>query len=273
LKNDFEGKITIVTGGASGLGQAISEALGESKAYLVVADINIEGAQRVAAAIQESGGKAEAAHVDVTRAEEVRRLVEETVAKHGRLDLIFNNAGVALGGEVRDLTLPDWRRIIDVNLMGVIYGTTAAYDVMVKQGFGHIVNIASLAGLIPSPYMVPYCATKYGVVGLSRALRAEGTDLGIKVTVVCPGFIQTNIYNTSPLRRITKEDVYRQIPFKMIDARYAARMALRGVARNRAVVVFPGYAKVTWFLSRVSALLLGLQMLRTVRGFRATRRP
>jgi short-subunit dehydrogenase len=107
---------------------------------------------------------------------------------------MLNNAGIALGGEVRDMDLEHWRRILDVNLWGVIHGTTAAYQVMVKQGFGHIVNTASLGGLIPEPMATAYATTKHAVVGLSTSLRAEAAELRVKVSVVCPGFVQTRTF-------------------------------------------------------------------------------
>lgn len=269
--NDFRDKVTIVTGAASGIGQAISEALGEAEAFVVIADVNLAGAQKVASFINGKGGKATASQLDVTSAEDVQRLLDETVATYGRLDFIFNNAGVGVGGEARDLSLADWRHIVDVNLMGVIYGTAAAYKVMVKQGYGHIVNTASLAGLLGAPFMVPYSATKHAVVGLSKSLRAEAADLGVKVTAVCPGFIQTNIFDASPMRRINKEDMLKQIPFKLMEAKEAARIILRGVARNKAMIVFPGYAKFFWFLSRISAKLIAPLDRKTVKDFRATR--
>jgi NAD(P)-dependent dehydrogenase (short-subunit alcohol dehydrogenase family) len=269
--SEFKDKISIVTGAASGIGQAISQALGDDGAVVIIADVNLEGAQKVAAAIQRKGGRAEATELDVTSAEDVQRVIDETVAKHGRLDLIFNNAGVAAGGEARDLSLADWRRIVDVNLMGVIYGTTAAYAVMVKQGFGHIVNTASLAGLLGAPFMVPYSATKHAVVGLSKSLRSEAADLGVKVTAICPGYIQTNIFEASPWRKINKDDILQKIPFKIMEAEEAARIILRGVARNKALVVFPGYAKFFWFLSRLSLKLLAPLDRKTIKDFRANR--
>lgn len=269
--SEFKDKIAIVTGAASGIGQAIGAALGAADAVVVIADVNAEGAQQVATAIQRKGGRAEAAQLDVTSAEAVQRLIDETVARHGRLDLLFNNAGVAAGGEARDLSLADWRRIVDVNLMGVIYGTTAAYAVMVKQGFGHIVNTASLAGLLSAPFMVPYSATKHAVVGLSKSLRAEAADLGVKVTAICPGFIQTNIFEASPWRKVKKDDILQKIPFKIIEAEAAARIILRGVARNKALIVFPGYAKFFWFLSRLSLKLVAPLDRKTVKDFRSTR--
>src|SRR5579871_5160429 len=141
----FRNRIALVTGGASGIGRALCQELARRGASIVVADIQFEGAREVASGINAAGGRAEAVYLDVTGEEEVRNLVDQTVLRWGRLDYIFNNAGIGVGGEVRDLALDHWRRAIDVNLWGVIYGSVGAYRVMLGQTSGHIVNIASLA--------------------------------------------------------------------------------------------------------------------------------
>lgn len=119
---------------------------------MVVADINSGDASRVAEAIVRQGGRAEARQVDVSSEDAVRKTVEETAASHGRLDYLFNNAGIGIGGDARDLTCEHWRRVLGVDLFGVIYGTLAAYPIMTRQGFGHIVNTSSSAGLLPGPF-------------------------------------------------------------------------------------------------------------------------
>ena len=128
-----------------------------------------------------------AERVDVTDAVAVQRLVDGTVAREGRLDLLFNNAGIAVFADARDTSLEDWNRLIDVNLRGVVHGVAAAYPLMVRQGSGHIVNTASAAGLLPSPANIAYAATKHAVVGLSLTLRAEAVHHGVGVSVICPG--------------------------------------------------------------------------------------
>lgn len=267
----FGDKIAIVTGGGSGIGRAVCEALGSAGAAVVAADIDGEGAERTAATITGAGGRARAVQLDVSRAGEVQRLVDDTVAQHGRLDYIFNNAGIGIAGDVRDMTLEQWDRIIDVNVRGVIYGTMAAYAHMARQGSGHIVNTASSAGLAPAPMMTAYSTTKHAVVGLSASLRVEAADLGIRVSVVCPGYVNTPIFETSPILNADRKHVVDSIPFKMIDPAEAGRAILRGVRRNDAFIVFPLHAQALWRMHRLSPGSLNPLLIRKVREFRALR--
>lgn len=209
----------------------------------------------------------------MTRADEVQALVEETVAAHGRLDYMVNNAGIALAGEVRDLTLEHWRRVVDVNLWGVVHGVHAAYPVMVARRAGHIVNMASLAGLLPVPGFVPYATTKHAVVGLSTSLRAEAAGLGVKVTAVCPGFVATGIYDAATTVRVRMADLVKNLRTPPMDADVAAAAILRGVARNDAIVVVPRAARVLWRLHRAHRALTEPVMRRAIAGFRRSRTP
>jgi short-subunit dehydrogenase len=238
---------------------------------VVVADVNEGRAGQVASGINKRGDRARAAHVDVAQAEEVQNLIEETVTEYGRLDYMFNNAGICVVGEERDVSLDHWRSVLDVNLFGVIYGTTAAYSLMIKQGFGHIVNTASLAGLIPAIQEISYTASKYAVVGISNALRVEGADLGVKVSVVCPGFVQTGIYDASLAVNVDKEKLVANIPFKMMEAEKAAQEILRGVALNRAIIVFPSHARIMWWLYRLHPSILIPLGRKVIKDFRALR--
>jgi NAD(P)-dependent dehydrogenase (short-subunit alcohol dehydrogenase family) len=240
-------KVAIVTGGGSGIGEAVSRELARRGARVVVADIKGNDARRVAAAIADSGGRATASNVDVSKEQDIRSLVEDTASNYGRLDYQFNNAGIAIGGDARDLTPSQWRKVLDVNLYGVLYGTLAAYPIMVEQGFGHIVNTSSGAGLVPTPLNAPYCTAKYAVVGLSLSLRLEGADLGVKVSVVCPGYVRTPIFDTAVVVGMPRELVNRPPGrIKMMDAAEAAQVILGGVARNQAVIAFPRYIRWAW---------------------------
>ena len=183
--------IAIVTGGGSGIGEALGKALARRGALAILADRRPSEAERVAATIRREGGRAEAHPLDVRDASAFGALVADVMARHGRLDYLFNNAGIGVAGETKDLAIDDWRAIVEVNVMGVVHGVHAAYPRMASQGFGHVVNTASMAGLMPSPMTVPYGMTKYAVVGLSRSLRAEGAHYGVRVTALCPGVIRT----------------------------------------------------------------------------------
>ena len=247
----FKDKVAIVTGGASGIGKALCEELGEKDASVIVADINIERAKQVASAIEDRGGKSLAMKVDVIKADEMQSLVEKTISQYDKLDFFFNNAGVTICGEVRDLELSHWQKMIDVNLWGVINGTTIAYSIMVKQGFGHIVNIASLDGLMPMPMATPYTAAKHAVVGLSTTLRLE-------VSVACPGAVQTSVLEAAEFVGVQREGAIEEIygATKMMDASHCARAILRGVERNKNVILDGAiHNGVFWWLFRLSPKL------------------
>ncbi len=232
----FKNTVAIVTGGGMGLGQALCEELAHHGAVVVIADIDGNAASRVAGRLQQNGAPVRAVHVDVANEADVARLVESTVAEYGHLDYMFNNAGIAIGGDARDLSVDQWRRVLDVNLLGVVYGTISAYQVMVQQGHGHIVNISSLSGLIPQPGSAPYCTSKHGIVGLSLSLRFEGADLGVKVSAVCPGDMKTRIYQNMVVMNMPREQVIRvsrrsHYLMPEMSAQDAARAILRGANR------------------------------------------
>ena len=271
IVDNFKGKVSIVTGAASGIGKALCEELGRKKAVVVAADINTEGVRKVASKISKDGGKSIAANLDVSQSEYVAEFINKTANEYGRLDYIFNNAGISVWGEVRDMDLSHWEKVIAVNLMGVVYGTSAAYSLMVKQGFGHIVNIASIAGLIGFPTNISYATSKSAVIGLSRSLRFEGAELGVKVSVVCPGYIDTGIYDASTYLRADRKKVIANIKFKMMDVKKAAQLILKGVTRNKAVITFPFYAVLLWWFYRLNPSLLNPFIRKTVMDFRAIR--
>jgi NAD(P)-dependent dehydrogenase (short-subunit alcohol dehydrogenase family) len=254
----FKGAVAIVTGGASGIGRAMGEALARRGARVVLADLQVELAREVAARIRENGGQATAEELDVADSTATKRLVEDTFRREQRLDYIFNNAGIGIIGEARLYQLEDWNRVLDINLRGVIHGVQATYPIMLRQGFGHIVNTASLAGLFPYPLVVGYCATKHAVVGLSTALRIEAAPAGVRVSVLCPGPVRTQalidggkygkMLQPIPPQAL-KPIVERQHP---IRPEQFAEQALRAVARNRAIIVIPSWWKVAWWLYRLS---------------------
>jgi len=270
--NLFKGKTAIVTGGASGIGLALCEQLSEQGAKVTIADINKEGAESAEKKILASGGTAQAAYLDVTSSEAVQDLIDQTIAEHGQLDYMFNNAGIAIQGEARDMTPEHWDRILKINLLSVIYGTTAAYQKMVEQGAGHIVNTASILGLIGLGLSVGYATTKHAIVGLSTSLRAEGAGLGVKVSVVCPGFVQTGLYNAATIVEADNKEFYDQVPFKRMDVNKAAKLIIKGVRRNKAIMVFPLHAKLMWWGLRFNQNALDKANYFAMRDFRKIRK-
>lgn len=251
-------RIAIVTGGGSGIGEAFCRALAARGDTVVVADIDGAAAERVAGEI---GARAAAAKVDVRDATAVQALVDDTVATHGRLDLIFNNAGIGVGGAVLELTVAHWDRIIDINLRGVVHGIQAAYPVMAQQGSGHIINTASIAGLLTPAFLTPYVATKHAVVGLSLALRGEAKAHGVNVTVVCPGWTDTPILDSTGPDDLPKPKSLdgtggvRESAEKMgklYRPEQLAQDVLAAVDANKAMVVVPRKFRVMWRLSRLS---------------------
>jgi NAD(P)-dependent dehydrogenase (short-subunit alcohol dehydrogenase family) len=256
------GRVAVVTGGASGIGRAIATALVRRGDTVVVADLDKEGAETVAARLSErrlSGqGTAEAAALDVTDAEQVGALYRDVAERHGRLDLVFNNAGIAVGGRTDELTLDHWNRTLDVNLRGVIHGVHAAYPILLAQGHGHILNTASLAGLVPAPLMLPYTTTKHAVVGMSLALRAEAAPKGVRVSAICPGFVDTPLLdNANPDLPATETGTHaRQAALKVQRRLYPpealARDVVRGIDKNQALIVAPASARAAWRGVRLS---------------------
>jgi NAD(P)-dependent dehydrogenase (short-subunit alcohol dehydrogenase family) len=246
----FDGAVAIITGGASGIGRALGEELARRGAAVILADLQIDLAHEVAARIRKNGGKATAAELDVTQFEAVNRLVESTVKTYGRLDYLFNNAGIGILGEVRHYQIEDWHRVYDVHINGVTNGVQAAYPAMLRQGFGHIVNTASMAGLVASPWMVSYSAAKHAIVGLSLALRSEAAAAGIRVSVLCPGVVRTPIIEgggkfgkllptLTPGRQRAFWDRIRPMWERMrpMDPDKFAKKVLRAVVRNNAVII------------------------------------
>jgi NAD(P)-dependent dehydrogenase (short-subunit alcohol dehydrogenase family) len=260
-----QGRVAFVTGGASGIGRALCGALVARGARVVVADINASGAAAVARELSGRGpGSATSLSLDVADAMGFERAVGGVHAEAGRLDLLFNNAGIGIGGPVEELTLAHWERALDVNLRGVIHGVRAAYPLMHQQRFGHIVNTASLAGLLPFPLGVPYAMTKHAVVGLSVSLRSEAATYGVRVSAVCPGVIDTPILDAEgppDLPRTSSAGRGREL-FRHSNRGPAyppeklAEDVLRGVDRNRAIIVAPRRARTAWLMNRIAPRLV-----------------
>jgi NAD(P)-dependent dehydrogenase (short-subunit alcohol dehydrogenase family) len=259
------GQVAFVTGGASGIGKALCGVLVKRGATVVVADINGSAAAAVARQLSELGpGSAFPVTLDVSDALGFEQAVRGVRADNGRLDLLFNNAGIGVGGPVEELTLAHWERAIDVNLRGVIHGVRAAYPLMLEQGFGHIVNTASLAGLLPFPLGAPYAMTKHAVIGLTVSLRIEAAPRGVRVSAVCPGVIDTPILDSegppdlppTSFRGHGREMLLHSNRGPAYPAERLAEDVLRGVERNRAIIVAPARARLAWLVNRLAPWMI-----------------
>ena len=247
-------KIAVVTGGASGLGRSMALAFAREGMRVAIADVDAAGLERVTGEFHALGLKALAIHTDVTSAEDVDALAERVVAELGGVHLVCNNAGVALMAPVWETTVADWQWTLGVNLWGVIHGLRAFVPRLLAQDEGHIVNTASVAGLISPPGSGAYSATKHAVVALSETLyhdlREHGSSVG--VSVVCPAYVPTGIADSersrprelanppreqSPLLRAKQAMLRKAVQSGKISADQVAQMVVSAVKANRFYVV------------------------------------
>jgi NAD(P)-dependent dehydrogenase (short-subunit alcohol dehydrogenase family) len=244
------GTRVFITGGASGLGRALAEEWSQRGARVCIADINeARGAETLAVLLRR--GDAELLRCDVTRDEDLRAARERLEERWGGVDVVVNNAGVALAGGIDEVSLDDWRWIIDINLLGVVRGCREFTPLFKKQQRGHFVNVASIAGLLDVPLMSGYNATKAAVVSLSETLQNELAEHGIGVTVVCPSFFQTNLHETMrsqtpELIEVTKSLLARSA----ITAADVARETVDAVADKRFYVLPHLEGRAAWRMKR-----------------------
>lgn len=250
----YKGKVAIITGGASGIGKSLGEKLASFGAHVVLSDINKEGLDKTIEEITANGGSASGEVLDVVDYEAFKAHIESVVADKGKIDYIFNNAGIAISAEFRDMNIRDWNKVIDINLHGVFHGSILAYKQMAKQGFGHIVNLSSVEGIIPFPTTGSYVATKYAVLGLTQSMWVEGRSLGIKTSAVCPGYIETNIFDSAKMVNIEREkimDQYKLLQKMGISSEKCAKIILKGVAKDKPIIPVTALTHVVWRMARL----------------------
>jgi NAD(P)-dependent dehydrogenase (short-subunit alcohol dehydrogenase family) len=195
---DVVGKVAFITGGASGIGLAIAKALVKRGCHIMLADLDAEALAKAAASLEQMGGQVGTVICNVGDADAVKSAADATISRFGKVHIVVNNAGVAVGGMAGNIALTDWRWIVDINLMGVVYGAETFLPLIRSHGEGgHIINTASMAGHRASPRMSPYHATKFAVVGYSESLAADLENENIGVSVLCPAWVRTNIHNSA----------------------------------------------------------------------------
>jgi NAD(P)-dependent dehydrogenase (short-subunit alcohol dehydrogenase family) len=253
----FAGQTALVTGAGSGIGRSMALLLGSLGAHVHAADIDEAAAEATAAAITAAGGAATAHRLDVTDPAQLAALADQLYAAGGRLDILHNNAGIGHAGPIEETPLEDWRRVLDVNLFGVINGLNAFVPRMIAQGgSSHIVNTASMAGLQASAGMAPYCTSKFGVVGMSIALDAELKGKGIRVTALCPGVINTAIVERSTMRGAIEAKHDKLTGFykkRGASPDVVARDAVTAILRKQVIKPSPWWqVGPGWWLMRIS---------------------
>jgi len=256
MRSSWKGKCAVVTGAASGIGLALSKALADRGAKVRMTDID---RVRLEQAARSLGPDASWSVLDVRDAEAVREFIGRVARDSGRIDFLFNNAGILLAGEAHECDTAHFDRIIDVNIRGVVNGTMAAYPLMKRQGSGHIVNTASLAGLVPSPLLSAYGMTKHAVVGLSTSMRFEAERYGVRISAICPAGVDTPMLEAAPFAGLEavawSPDLpryLRRLAGSLCSVETVAREALRGVERNRAIIIIPARARLTELFYRLA---------------------
>jgi len=249
--NKLKNKNCVITGAASGIGRSLAIGLAMEKMNLFITDIDIENLRKVEILIKKLGVKVFSAKCDVSKYEDFQNLANEVYSKLGELDLLINNAGIAIGGFTENLEQKDWKRVLDINLWSIIYSIKVFLPRMLKRGAGHIVNTASGAGVIGLPHQLPYVASKFAVVGITEGLYSELNGRGLNFSVICPTIIKTNIIDKSDVRippellsQYNKEEIDERLEeFKIaywnkfiekgLTPYQAAKYYIRGIKKNK----------------------------------------
>jgi len=249
--NRFKKKIVVITGAGSGLGRRLALDFSKLGWRVVVSDINLKRAEETVR-LMNGNGQGLVVRCDVTKPEDVQAMADNVLATWGGADILINNAGVPVVGFMEKITLDDWKFEIDVMLMSVVYGCKTFIPIFKKQGWGHIVNVASSAGIVSLPEMSPYNATKAGVIALSETIRVELRGHNIGVTVVCPTFFKSNLLDQF---RVTDERQLRMADsffnrFSFGTAEGISAATLKAIKKNKLYVLPQPDAKLFWFMKR-----------------------
>jgi NAD(P)-dependent dehydrogenase (short-subunit alcohol dehydrogenase family) len=259
---DLRGCTALVTGAGSGIGRATAIAIARRGADLFLCDLDLEGLAETERLARQLGREVLSRRVDVASAEAMRAFAQEVHGRTPAVDLLVNNAGIALGAAFLDTSLEDWDRLLGVDLRGVVHGCHFFLPAMVARGRGgHVVNVASAAGFAAAETLAAYCTAKFGVVGLSECLHAELRRHGIGVTCVCPGFIDTAIMRSTPLRGPLDTPAARQRMTESLRARgygpeRVAENLLRAVERDRLIAPITPEAWALYWAKRFAPALL-----------------
>ncbi len=258
MGRQLKGAAVLITGASAGIGKAAALAFGRERARLLLAARRRDRLEEVAAQVRALGGNAVVAQIDVADRRQVQSAVDSAVSAFGRLDILINNAGIGYFGLLEDTPIEAVEALWAVNVMGTIYATQAVIPLMRKQGGGHIINIASVAGKRGNPGNSIYCATKFAMVGMSEALRVELHGSGIEVSVICPITTGTEFFEASSVR----SKRYHPPTGPMQSAEKVARAIIRCARRPRPEVILFPPARILILINALSPRLADRILLR-----------
>lgn len=264
----FTNKTAIVSGAASGLGKVLCEELARRGAISIVTGLTQEEVQSTADAIVQAGGKSLALKMDIRSREDIQAAIATVVAQYGKLDYFFNVAGVAYIGEFDGAEDGMVENIMQTNAVGPVFGSLYAYRQMKKQGSGHIINVSSMAGIVPTAGITVYAATKHAVVGLSTSLRYEAEKFGVKVGVVCMGLVKSEMLVRAKIQGMSAAAFEGMSGFAPWETIRAANYILRGVENNDAYIVMPFYVRIFWWIQRFSPRLFAVLARASMKNIR-----
>lgn len=259
---DFKGKLVFITGAGSGIGRETALAFAKGGARLAIADLREAGVAETRRMIESAGGKATHYVVDVTDAEAMKALAGRVQEELGIVDVLVNNAGIGAAGNFLETTLATWKKVMDVNVMGVVHGCHAFLPSMVARGQGgHVVNLASLAAYVAAADMPVYCTSKFAVLGFSESLRADMARHNIGVTAICPGVIHTNIISATIMEGgMGKEGVRDKVENFYAKRNYTpaqvAAAIVDAVRKNQGVRPVSPESWAMYYLKRLSPALV-----------------
>jgi len=257
---EIRGRSVLVTGAAGGIGKATAiEFAREGADPLILNDINKVGLEDTADKAAAYGGRVVVLPADVSDYDAVKEMVEKALDEAGAIDILVNVAGTAIIAKLEEMTIDEWRHVLGVDLFGALHTVHCLYPHMLERGSGHIVNIASVAGLVAlHPYNTPYYLSKFGIVGFSEGLMLEASTRGIGVTCICPGGVKTAIYDDSPFKGFSEEAREKAKEFLLSTAEEpedTARTIVSAVKSNKFLVVTTPVAKAVYFVRRHFPLL------------------
>ena len=249
--------------GISGIGRELVLQLIEAGASVVVIDQNAAKGAELVGSLQQI----HFIQADMADPVEAEKSFEEIKTHYASIDYVFNNAGIFMGGEIRDTPLKNWKPVVDNNIWAVANGTHFAYQAMLKQGYGHIVNVASATGIFPVPGMGIYGSSKYAIVGLGSVLRVEAKKLGIKVSTACPTIVDTPLYDTATYNGVdVKRAMKARTTFQTPDV--TARRILKRVRKNKAIIHTANSTLFAWIGFRLSPSLYMLSAQKVISVYR-----